>query len=105
MPSEFPDPWRPGAVYCEASMRPSCRHLADTTLGCTAFYSDDGPGAQIFIGAPFSWDHVRAGAEGRCIGCSSQSRVRDGGNNLPASRSVASGRTRVESSPTLTRDQ
>ncbi len=31
VPSEFPDPWRPGAVYCEASMRPSCRRLADAT--------------------------------------------------------------------------
>ncbi len=33
VPSEFPDPWCPGAVYCEASMRPSCRHLADATHG------------------------------------------------------------------------
>ncbi len=28
--------------------------------GGTAFYSDVDPGAQIFIGAPFQWDHVRA---------------------------------------------
>ncbi len=33
VPSEFLDPWRPGAVYCEASMRPSCRRLADATHG------------------------------------------------------------------------
>ncbi len=33
VPSEFPDPWRPGAVYCEASMRSSCRRLADATHG------------------------------------------------------------------------
>ncbi len=31
--SEFPHPWRPGAIYCEASMRPSCLCLADTTHG------------------------------------------------------------------------
>ncbi len=31
IPCEFPDPWCPGAVYCEASLRPSCRRLADAT--------------------------------------------------------------------------
>ncbi len=31
VPSELPDPWHPGAVYFEASMRPSCFHLADAT--------------------------------------------------------------------------
>ncbi len=31
IPSKFPDPWRPGVVYFEASVRPSCYCLADTT--------------------------------------------------------------------------
>ncbi len=33
VPCEFPDPWHPDAVYCKASMRPSCRRLANTTHG------------------------------------------------------------------------
>ncbi len=35
-------------------------------IGGTAFYSGVGPGARIFIGAPFLWDRVRADDE--CVG-------------------------------------
>ncbi len=69
--------------------------------GCTAFYSVGGPSAQIFIGAPFSWDCVRAGAGCMCIGCSSHSRVQGKDGDLPASGLVASGGTRVKSSSVL----
>ncbi len=30
-PSKFPEPWRPGIVYFEASVRPSCYRLVNTT--------------------------------------------------------------------------